>query len=69
MQTATMNDFNSNIPHSLATKRRNAKECIACGKKEKVMHVELGSCSDPKCVRMMRGVKRWSEEFMRAVFN
>lgn len=67
MQLSTMNDFNSNIPHALASKRRNAKECIACGKKEKVMHVELGSCPDPACVKLLRKVKRWAGEVSRHV--
>lgn len=55
-------DFVSNIPHHVAAARRNAKACVACGKRDKLMHVELASCQNPKCVAIMRKVNRWSAE-------
>ena len=60
-------DFNSNIPHSLATARRKNKECVSCGRKEKVMHHELNSCSAPECVKKMRLVSRWAAEIAQHV--
>lgn len=55
-----MNDFSSNIPHRLATQRRNNEQCINCGKPE--VHVELNSCASRECIQMMRSVARWSKE-------
>lgn len=59
-------DFSSNISHQLATSRRNANVCVSCGQPE--VHVELHSCSDTKCVKMMRGVNKWVKDITRKVY-
>jgi hypothetical protein len=62
-----INDFSSNIHHRDASQRGQHKpvQCRNCGKPE--VHVELGSCQDPACVKIMRKVKRWSDSVLTAI--
>ena len=62
-----INDFSSNIHLRDASQRRQHKpvQCRNCGQPE--AHVELGSCQDPACVKIMRKVKRWSDSVLTAI--
>ena len=59
-----INAFSSNIHLRDASQRRQHKpvQCRNCGQPE--VHVELGSCRAPECVKIMRKVKRWSDSVL-----